>query len=127
MSHPSIYELARFVEDGQGADDFAQHVQDCDDCARRLSQLAHRALVTRGLASDAVVPAPPTPAVVPLLMAVVACVAVLVSAPTRAASLPSPVDPVDTTSSEVHGTPLPLRWSSPDVAPGDAGTGSRSD
>lgn len=126
MSHPSIYELARFIEHGHESVEFDNHVQNCDGCAARLSQLARRALVARGLVSDAVVPSPPTPAVVPLLMAVVACVAVLVSAPTRAASLPS-TPPVVFSSAELHGTPFPAVVTHPDLSGGDAGPGARSD
>ena len=126
MSHPSIYELARFIEHGHESADFENHVQDCDACAARLSQLARRALVARGLAADAVVPSPPTPAVVPLLMAVFACVAVLVSAPTRAASLPS-TPPVVFSSAELHGTPFPAVVTHPDLSGGDAGPGAHSD
>ncbi|MCA2980090.1 MAG: hypothetical protein INH41_18280 [Myxococcaceae bacterium] len=129
MKHPSIYELACFAETGHGADEFEPHVQVCDDCARRLSQLAWRSLAARGLTADVVVPAAPAPVVVPLLVAVLTCFAMMVSSQTSAAPLPPSGEPVSVGPSELHGTPLAPSTREPArrLTPGDAGWGSRSD
>lgn len=130
MSHPSIFELARFVETGTESAAFEHHVDGCDVCAQRLSQVARRAVEARGLSHQLVLPRRPLPAVVPMAMALLACVAVLVSAPTRAAQRELP-RPMPFAPEGLHGTPLvehagdlPLR-SAPWL--GDAGPGSRSD
>lgn len=128
MSHPSIFELARFVERGHDSDDFEQHVHACDVCAAKVGQLAQRVMVTRGLSSEAVVPRPPVPALVPV-MALLACVAMLVSAPTRAAQLTAP-PPMTEAPSDLHGTPWPPSavdepFTSPSA--GDAGPGVHAD
>lgn len=126
MTHPTVYELARFVETGGELPDFERHVQTCEECASRLSRLAQRALAARGLSEVASVPVAAPPAVLPMLVALFACLAVLVSTPTRAAMGPqvSPSAPL----AELHGTPeptstvtLPATWGE------DAGPGSRSD
>ncbi len=128
MSHPSIFELARFVERGHDSDDFEQHVHACDVCAAKVGQLAQRVMVTRGLSSEAVVPRPPVPTLVPV-MALLACVAMLVSAPTRAAQRSVPPSMTEAPS-DLHGTPWPpSAVDEPFISPsaGDAGPGVHAD
>lgn len=128
MSHPSIFELARFVERGHDSDDFEQHVHACDVCAAKVGQLAQRVMVTRGLSSEAVVPRAPVPTLVPV-MALLACVAMLVSAPTRAAQRSVPPSMTEAPS-DLHGTPWPPSVvDEPFISPsaGDAGPGVHAD
>lgn len=104
MSHPSVFELARFIDAGCESDEFEAHVSACDDCARELSRLAHRSLVAHGWSGDAVLP--PARRVSPALagfIALTACFAVLVSLPLRAAT---PLDAFGAIAPEgEHGTP----------------------
>lgn len=127
MTHPSVYELARFVESGHESADFEAHLQTCEACAARLTRLAQRALEARGLAEVAVVPSAPMPTVMPVLVALFACLCVLVSTPSRAAAVAPTVALVS--SGELHGTPDPRAVADAPMSmwQGDAGPGSRSD
>jgi hypothetical protein len=85
MRHPSVFELARFIEGDAESSGFEAHVSECDACAGRLSSLAHRAMRARGLAAELdVSPARGAPPALVALVALTACLAVFVSLPARA-------------------------------------------
>lgn len=129
MSHPSIFELARFVETGSETEVFEQHLDACDTCARKLSHLARRAVDARGLSGALALPTRRVPVQLPVLVALMACIAVLVSTPRRDAQLTLAPSVVFAPEGQ-HGTSLDVPCCQPALGsalPRDAGPGSRSD
>ncbi|MDP1917702.1 MAG: hypothetical protein Q8L14_15780 [Myxococcales bacterium] len=106
MSHPSIFELSRFIEAGAETDAFEAHVSACDTCASQLSRLAHRSMLSQGLSAHVVVPSRRVSPALAGFVALTACVAALIAQPSRAAMTPGPSGFTMLAPEGVHGTPF---------------------
>lgn len=122
MSHPSLFELAQFIDRGDGDAAFETHVDGCSICAGTLTRLAQRSLSAKGLAHER-----PSRTVSPMVTVLACFSALALVVALKPASASAQQAPVTVVAPEgVHG--VPVEHSSfvvfpAAVAPADGGPG----